>query len=221
MKTSCGLSHGLCLGLVFVVAVGLIGCQSTNGILGGTSTKPKPSAQIVIWQDPADPVSEGTNIRDVNNDSTRFVVIGTDGQVDFVHDTSFLIARNITADVQNASIQVGTGTIDIRFGLAPGNTTDRRPYLVDRASGNFIQLIGGDNDVTFQVTTTPFEDPNDATDDQAVDAAAADNPLVTASSPNSASTNFFNNLCGIGGAAMMLPTLLGMLGLRFAHRRWR
>ena len=221
MRANCCFSHALRLGLVLAVVAGLSGCQSTNGILGGTSTKPKPSAQIVVWQDPADPASEGTNVRDVDNDPTRFVVIGTDGQVDFVHNTSFRIAQGITADVQSASIQVGTGTIDIRFGLAPGNTTDRRPYLVDRVSGNFIQLVGGTNDVTFEVTTAPFENPDDASDDRAVDAGAADNPLVQAASPNSAGTNALNKLCGIGGAAMMLPTLLGMLGLRFAHRRWR
>ncbi|MFH0983344.1 MAG: hypothetical protein V2A79_17635 [Planctomycetota bacterium] len=220
MRTSFCLSDALRLGLVLSLVVLSSGCQGqSTSLLGGGGSKPKPSAKIVVWQDPAIPDSEGTNIRDANNDAARFVVIGTDGQVDFVNSNSFLIARDITADVQDASIQVGSGIIDIRFGVAPSNATDSRAFLVDRASGHFIQLVGGTSDVTFQVTETQFEDPNDPTDDQAVAAGEADNPLVTAASSNTPTTNVLNNLCGVGGAGMIPVVLLGLLGLRFARRR--
>jgi hypothetical protein len=208
------------IGLVLAWVVVSSGCQGQTSLLGGGS-KPKPPAKIVVWQDPANPDSQGTSIRDVNNDAERFVVIGTDGEVQFVNGTTFSIATDITANVDDASIPVGNGTVDIRFGAAPSDPTDRRPFLVDRASGYFIQLVGGNGDVTFQVTNAPFEDPNDPTDDRAIAAGEDDNPLATAASPNTATTNVLNNLCGIGGAGMIPVTLLGLLGLRFARRRWR
>lgn len=206
------------VGLVVSLVVLSSGCQGTS-LFGGGSSKPKPSAKIVVWQDPANPDSQGTNIRDVNNDSERFVVIGTEGKVHFVHGTTFSIATNIGANVDDASIAVDAGTIDIRFGAAPSDPTDRRPLLVDRTSGHYIQLLGGSGGVTFQVTDAQFEDPDDSTDDRAVAAGEADNPLVTVASPNTATTNALNNLCGIGGAGMIPVALLGLLGLRFARRR--
>ena len=217
MGTMCIVKRTVRLWGVLSLMVLSSGCQGQNGGGGGGSLQ--PSDKIVLWEDPANPGAPGTNIRDVNNDAGRFVVIGTGGEVQFVSGKTFLVARDVTANLDDASFNVGNGTIDIRFGLAPGETTGRRPFLVDRNTGHFIQLVGGTTELTFEVTDAAFEDPNDRTDDQAVEAGEADNPLATAASPNTPTTSALNSLCGIGGAAMIPVVLLGLLGLRFARRR--
>jgi hypothetical protein len=221
MRTVSCVSHVMRFWGVFSFVVLSCGCQGLNigTSSGGGGSTLQPSDKIVVWQDPANQDSKGTNIRDVNNDAERFVVIGTGGEVQFVHGTTFLVARDVTANLNDASFNVGNGTIDIRFGLAPGETTDRRPFLVDRNTGHLIQLVGGTTEVTFQVTDTAFEDPNDPTNDRAVQAGETDNPLAAAASPNTPTTNALNRLCGIGGAGMIPVILLGLVGLRFARRR--
>jgi hypothetical protein len=172
----------------------LAGCTAQRG----ESTQ-RP-AELVVWDDP-DSAGSGTTIRDANNDSTRFVVIGTNGAVQFSPGET--VCNDCEADVDNATIDVQGNMIDIRFGVGVTGDTNRRLFLVDRESGNFVQLVGGGSaPVEFQVTDTAFEDPDDPSDDQAVAAGTSENPANAGDDGGGGTGN--SGLCGIFGAPALI-----------------
>lgn len=190
---------------VFVLAGALLaGCQTQGG--DGASELP---SQIIVWEDP-ETGDQGTPIRDANNDENRIAVVGTNGRVQFVQDGSVCNDCRVT----DATVELEDGNlIDIRFGVGVVGDEVRRPFLVDRDTGNFIQLVGGGGSrVNFQVTTTAFEEPNDRTDDMAIPAGETANPATEDSSSRQAP------LCGAAGGMIPL-VLLGLLLMRLARRR--
>jgi len=193
---------------IAVLAGGLPGCQSSGSRGGGTQLP----ADVVVWGDPEDLDNRGRNIRDVDNVDEKHVLIGTDGSVQFSSNPP-TVCNDCEADIDNATIDLGGGNlIDLRFGTAPGST-ERRPFLVDRATGNFIRLV---EQATFQVRDEPFEDPDDSSDDLAVAVDETANPAV--SSRSSGSTG--SGLCGALGTWMIPMSLGGMLLMRPLGRRW-
>ncbi|MCH7812592.1 MAG: hypothetical protein IID40_01095 [Planctomycetes bacterium] len=198
------------LALLVCLSCSLIGCQN-QGSGGGPTELPN---SVVVYSDPQDPERQGSNVRDANNDDDSFVLIGSNGKVQFMPTPTVCNDCSVTG----ATITLdGDQLIDIRFGLAPDGTGSRRPFLVDRTSGNFIQLVGGgSSSVTFQVTETVFEEPDDSTDDLADEAGTIDNPAAAADTGGTG--GIIGQFCGATGA--MLPLiLLGMLALRFSARR--
>lgn len=192
---SMGLAAAAMMGTALMTA-----CQSQPA--GGSGRTDRPS-QIVIWEDPLDG-GQGTAVRDANNDPERFVVIGTNGAVQFIPDGTVCS----DCDTTDATIDVGEGNlIDIRFGVSSVGDDARRPFLVDRASGNFVQLIGGgSSNVTFQVTEEPLEDPNDSSDDLAIAAGTDANPQ-----PNTGGTGGpLGSLCGAAGGILPLFAFCGI-----------
>jgi len=191
---------------VCVCAAGLAsvpGCQTQGG--GGAAQFP---AEIIVWEDP-ESGNQGSPIRDANNDPERFVVVGTNGRVQFVQDSS------VCTDcmTEGATIDLGEGNlIDIRFGVGVVGDDVRRPFLVDRTYGTFVQLVEEGGGIIFQPTDTPFEEPNDRTDDMAKAAGSEANPTITSTGARTAP------LCGLLGAMMPL-TVLALLGLRLLRRR--
>lgn len=187
---------------VFAAAALLTGCQGQRG--GGAQL---PS-RIIVWEDP-ETGDQGTPIRDANNDPDRFVVVGTNGRVQFVQDGS------VCTDcmTEGATIDLGGGNlIDIRFGVGVVGDEVRRPFLVDRTYGTFVQLVEEGGDITFQPTATPFEEPDDRSDDMAIPIGETDNPTIEDSGSGQAST------CGAVGGMIPL-VLLGLLLTRLAWRR--
>jgi hypothetical protein len=184
----------------------LAGCQNQGS--GGAVQLPE---RIVVWEDPATGVT-GSSIRDANNDPDRVVLVGTDGRVQFVAD------QTVCNDcmTEGATIDLGEGNlIDIRFGIGAVGDDVRRPFLVDRASGNFVELVGGGSEpVTFQVETEPFEEPNDRTDDLALVSGEIDNPTV-----NGGGGAGSGGLCGALGLGTILPVGLGLMILTAWRRR--
>lgn len=198
------------LALLVCFGCSLVGCQN-QGSGGGPTELPN---RVVVYSDPEDSERQGSNIRDANNDDDSFVLIGSNGKVQFMPTPSVCNDCSVTG----ATITLeGDQLIDIRFGLAPDGTGSRRPFLVDRASGNFIQLVGGgSSSVTFQVTEEAFEDPNDRSDDLAVEASTISNPAASADTGGQG--GIIGQFCGATGA--MLPViLLSMLAWRFSARR--
>lgn len=190
---------------VFVLAGAMLaGCQTQRG--DGASELP---SRIVVWEDP-ETGDQGTPIRDANNDENRIAVVGTNGRVQFVQDGTVCNDCRVT----EATIELEDGhLIDIRVGVGAVGDNVRRPFLVDRNTGNFVQLVGGGGSpVSFQVTSTPFEEPNDSTDDMAVPVGETDNPTLEDSGGGQAS------LCGAAGGMIPL-VLLGLLLVRLARRR--
>jgi hypothetical protein len=196
----------VCIALVATVA--LTGCQSQGG--GGVDL---PN-QVVVWGDPEDPEIQGRNVRDANNDDESFVLIGTNGRVQF--EPLRLVCND--CQVEGATIELETGQlIDIRFGLGPDGTGGRRPFLVDRESGEFIELLGGRSEpVEFRRSGAMFEEPDDRADDLAVAVDEAANPTVASNGGGSGS----GGLCGALGAAMIPVVLGGMVLIRQARRGW-
>jgi hypothetical protein len=188
-----------------VAAAGMVlaGCQNQGS--GGAVQLPE---RIVVWEDPVTGAT-GSSIRDANNDAERIVLVGTDGRVQFVSDQS--VCNDCMTE--GATIDLGGGNlIDIRFGVGAVGDDVRRPFLVDRASGNFVQLVGGgDEEVTFQVTTEPFEDPND---DLAIAAGETDNPTLGTGGGGGS-----GGLCGALGLGTILPIGLGLMILMAWRRR--
>ncbi len=187
------------------------GCQQFNGIGNRTPATGIPE-RVVVWADPTNAESTGSSIRDANNDEDRFIVVGTNGAVQFLPGQT--VCDDCSVDIDNAVIDLGDGnSVDIRFGIgAVGDDTARRPFMVDAASGNFIQLVGGGSSpITFQVTEQPFEDPDDDSDDRAVSAGDASNGTATTGSGASQS-----GLCGVFG---VLPVWAMVLVPAFFWRR--
>ncbi len=191
--------RGCRVGTILLIAVGLAGCQNQ-----GSGKPVSVPARIVIWEDPG-AGGQGQTIRDANNDENRYVVIGTDGTVQFFPDET--VCNDCEANIDEAQIDLGNGDlIDLRFGVGATGDDVRRLFLVDVASGNFVQLLGGgEEDVTFQVTTEPLEEPNDDSDDRAI--AVGDGPNPTASDSSSSRTT----LCGAVGLGTLGPMFLALL----------
>jgi hypothetical protein len=141
---------GVCV--ILLTTVWLTGCPAQEGAV--TS---RPSS-LVVWGDPDNPDSQGTAIRDWSNSSSEFVVVGTDGRVQFADGGVCTVCE---ADVDNAVIRVDGNAIDILFGVHPDGDDVRRPYLVDSAANTFVDLGGGGGEaVTFTPTTEAFPDPD-------------------------------------------------------------
>lgn len=202
LATKCGVG----LGAVALVAVWFAGCQSQSS----NAVTSRPS-RLVVWGDPQGLESRGTAVRDWNNSDADYVVIGTNGQVQFADGS---VCDSCETDIDNARITLGSGDlIDIRFGVHPEGDDTRRPYLVDVAAGTFVDLGGGgDEAVTFTPTTEPFGDPEDETDDRAVVVDEQANPVGE-------SQNQQTSLCGaLGGSAagtlLLVLMATGPLALR-------
>jgi len=181
----------------------MCGCNARSN----SGSVPHLPDQVVVWADPQDETRQGIPVRDANNDEGRFVLIGTDDTVQFMPDDPKVC--NDCA-VNGATITLESGQqIDIRFGVGAVGGDERRPFLVDRTTGNFIQLLGGGSqEVTFQVTDAPLEEDNDRTDDLAIRAGALDNPA--ASSDTGGQGGPLGSLCGAtgGGIILLLPGIL-------------
>ena len=190
---------------LITVAVWGAACQN-QGTGGGTQLP----GNVVVWGDPDNLENRGRNVRDANNDEDSFILIGTNGRVQF--EPLRLVCDDCTVD--GATIELDTGQlIDIRFGIGPDGTGGRRVFLVDRASGEFIELLGGGSSpVEFRRSGALFEDADDRSDDQAVAVDETPNPTTSTSSGSS-------SLCGIFG--MILPlAFTGMLALCLTRRRY-
>jgi len=183
------------------------GCQTGTG--GGITELP---ADIVVWRDP-DTGDTGTTVRDVNNDEERFIVVGTNGRVQFVAGGTVSVCND--CNTEGATIELGSGQlIDIRFGVGVVGDDTRRPFLVDHEFGEFIELVGGGAEsITFQPTGQAFEEPDDPDDDLAQVAGQIENPTEQAASGGSGSTP----LCGALGK--LIPVVLGLLVLLGWRRR--
>lgn len=198
---------GLC-GCFLLTVMVISGCRQFNGIGNTITGSPATSIpdRVVVWADPLDAASTGITIRDANNDAGRFLVVGIDGSVEFFPAET--VCNDCTADIPNAVIDIDGNQIDIRFGVGvTGEDTERRPFLVDNANGTFVELVGGGNvDVSFQPTDTPFEDPNDDSDDRAVESGSEANPSVSQAKPST--TSSLPSLCGATGALPIWAMLL-------------
>ena len=192
------------LGVSMLAGILSAACQAQSD---GATQLP---SRIVLWEDPETGV-QGQTIRDANNERDRVVIVGSNGSVQFVSDGT--VCNN--CETTDATIDLGGGNlIDIRFGVGAVGDDVRRPFLVDRASGNFIQLRGGgDQPVTFEVTGTPLEEPNDRSDDMAIRAGGAANPTLDNSGADQSAA-----LCGAAAATIPL-VVLGLLLTRLARRR--
>jgi hypothetical protein len=186
---------GVCV--ILLTTVWLAGCPAQEGAV--TS---RPSS-LVVWGDPDNPDSQGTAIRDWSNNSSEFVVVGTDGQVQFADGGVCTVCE---ADVDNAVIRVDGNTIDILFGLHPDGDDVRRPYLVDRAANTFVDLGGGGSEaVRFTPTTEAFGEPDG--DNRAVNAGTQSNTGSRAEEDT--------GLCGaLGGFGLGLLLLAPLAGWR-------
>ncbi|MFQ5489184.1 MAG: hypothetical protein ACE5GE_00570 [Phycisphaerae bacterium] len=185
------------LGLILIASAA---CQQQNVT---------PAAEtIVVWADPQDETSTGQSILDANDDPERFVLIEANSRVVFSNGD---VCNDCTTDLDTATIDLGGDQfIDIRFGRGPDGAGTRRPFLVDAASGNFIQLVGSDP-VTFQVTAEPFEADNDDSDDRAVFAG------TQAVSGGSSASQAASPLCGILGGGSIGLFLLTLLALTYTR----
>lgn len=184
------------VGMIILTAAWLAGCQTQN-----VTSRPE---NVVIWEDPETGV-QGQTIRDVNNDDDRFVVIGSNGRVQFSFGS---VCNDCDTDLDNARIQVDGAFVDIRFGVAPVGDEIRRSFLVDAQNGTFIELVGGgDEPVTFRATDEVFEDPDDDSDDRAISAGTTSNPSNEAQQES--------GLCGaLGGLGLGLLLLAPLVGWR-------
>lgn len=131
--------------------------------------------RLVAWGDP-DPNSDATAVavRDVNDLDDRFVVIGTNGLVQF---SVGKVCRDCA--VEGATIFIdGEPRMHVRFGGGPHGAAERQPYLVS-TNGFYVQLLSDSNVVMFQEEDLPFEPQNDPSDDLAERVGVIDNPAVT------------------------------------------
>ena len=158
----------LVVGVLAIISGGLAGCDLFGG--GGGTSLPK---EIVMWGDP-DPESDAmfATVRDVNNEDDRFVVIGTDGKVQF----SVGKVCNVCT-VEGSTILVDGGRINIRFGPGLNGTGERRPFLVND-EGYYIQLVTKADTVVFVAETVVFEEPDNPDDDLAVRVGSFPNPAL-------------------------------------------
>ena len=196
------------MGATGALAVGLTGCQSQASGGGDGPSLPK---KVVVWGDPEDLSNQGRDIRDANNDGDSYVLIGTNGRVQFMP----ILRVCDDCDVEGATITLGSGQlIDIRFGVGPDGQGARRPFLVDRASGEFVELLGGgDSTVRFNRADALFEDPDDSSDDLAQAVGETATPVVA----DNVDRN--SGLCGALGAWMIPMTLAGLLLMRLVRPR--
>ena len=119
------------------------------------------AATLVIWGDPAG-TAQSDAVRDVTDSPQRFVFVGTDGFVQFDNGT---ICG--TCEVDGPTIAYGNLDMNIRFGPGPAGGEGRKPFLVS-TDGFYVRLVEGSGGVmTIEKTDTPFEDPDDPSDDLA------------------------------------------------------
>jgi len=119
------------------------------------------AATLIIWGDPAD-TAQSDAVRDVTDNPQRYVFIGTDGFVQFYNGK---ICG--TCEVDGSTVSYGSLKMNIRFGPGPDGGEGRKPFLVS-TDGFYIRLVEQSNgNMTFEKSDTPFEDPDDASDDLA------------------------------------------------------
>ena len=179
-----------------------LACQQQN-----VTSAPEAFA---IWADPLDETSTGPTILDANDDENRFVRIDDRGLVVF---STGDVCNDCTTDLETATIDLGDDAfIDLRFSRGPDNAGTRRIYLVDTASGNYIQLLGS-GPVTFQVPEETLEEDNDDSHDRAV--------FVRAASASGSSSGSSSPLCGILGGGSIGLFVMALLALTFTRRSVR
>lgn len=183
---------------------------------------------LVIWGDPAGD-AQSDAVRDVTDSAQRFVFIGTDGFVQFDNGT---ICG--TCEVDGSTVAYGNLEMNIRFGPGPSGGEGRKPFLVS-TDGFYMRLVEGTGgDMTIEKTDTPFEDPDDASDDLAgqdgtvANAAPGDYPdddlaEVDGTVANPAGETSSGGLLGSCAPGMLMWTPLTALGigLMYVGRRRR
>ncbi len=187
------------------------------------------AATVVIWGDPAG-TAQSDAVRDVTDNPQRFVFIGTDGFVQFDNGT---ICG--TCEVDGSTVAYGNLEMNIRFGPGPSGGEGRKPFLVS-TDGFYMRLVEQSNgDMTIEKTDTPFEDPDDASDDLAgqdgtvANAAPGDYPdddlaevdgTVANPAGESSSDGGLLSSCAPGMLMWTPLTALG-IGLMYVGRRRR
>lgn len=187
------------------------------------------AGELVVWGDPAGD-AQSTEVYDADDDAERFVRVGTDGFVQFFDGS---ICGD--CDVDGSTIGYTDDlTMSIRFGPSQqGNGA--LPFLVSN-DGFLVRLVADNDGITFEVTDTLFEDPDDASDDLAeeddteensdpgdypgddlaVEAGVVDNP----SAATTAQQNPLQALaCGPSMVLFVPLTAMSILLLRLARRR--
>ncbi len=157
-------------GLMVGMLSGSLGCRT--GDSGAITDLP---AEIVVWGD-TDPENDEAfaSIRDANDVDDRFVVIGTNDQVQFSNSR---VCNTCTVEGYTISVD-GTPRVNIRFSSGPDGFGTRRPFLVS-TDGYYVQLLlGDDNNYTFQEVDQRFEDPDNLSDDVGVRVGTIANPAV-------------------------------------------
>jgi hypothetical protein len=157
-------------GLMVGMLSGSLGCKS-----GDSNAITDLPAEIVVWGD-TDPDNDAAfaSIRDANDVDDRFVVIGTNDQVQFSNSR---VCNTCTVDGYTISVD-GTPRVNIRFSSGPDGFGVRRPFLVS-TDGFYVQLLlGDDKNYTFQEVDQRFEDPDNLTDDVAVQVGTIPNPAL-------------------------------------------
>jgi hypothetical protein len=184
------------------------------GLTGGCGLFPSDTRQlpteVVVWGDP-DPENDGefTSVRDANDVSDRWVLIGTDGQVQFSNGK---VCRECS--VADATILVNeTPRINIRYSTGPDGAGERRPFLVS-TDGFYIELVTSGDSVTFQEEEAVFEQDDDPSDDLAERVGTTPNPTLE----DQGDSGGFS-LCGAGVIGFLPLTLLGLVLTPWARRR--
>jgi hypothetical protein len=197
-------------GRTAVIGLGLAVLSLAGGCgLTQNDTRQLPT-EVVVWGDP-DPENEEqfTSVRDANDVSDRWVLIGTDGQVEF---SNGLVCRECT--VSDATISLsGTPRMNIRFGTGPDGEGERRPFLVS-TDGFYIELVTSGDSVTFQEEEAVFEENDDPSDDLAERVDTMANPTL---GDQGGSSGF--SLCGAGVIGFLPLMLLGLVLTPRTRRR--
>ncbi|MCP4594727.1 MAG: hypothetical protein GY842_28680, partial [bacterium] len=163
------------MGYVLAGMVAVCGCVVTGcDTLGGGGGITELPADVVVWGD-ADTENDATyaSIRDANDLEDRFVLIGSEGEV------QFNIGKVCEACTVEGSVILvdGEERILIRFGTGPDTEGERRPFLVS-TDGFYIELVTEGEVVLFQEEDVRFEEPDDATDDLARRVGTIPNPAL-------------------------------------------
>ncbi|MFH0980172.1 MAG: hypothetical protein V2A79_01365 [Planctomycetota bacterium] len=159
---------GWSVGMMLLVMGGLVGC-------GGGSGVPALPDEIIVWgdPDPANQDDEYASIRDVNDLDERFVVIGTNGMVQFANEKVCTVC-----EAEGATILIdGTPRINIRFGSGPDGFGGRRPFLVS-TDGYYIEVVEQNNAIIFQEEIERFEEDDYLGDDLAEQVGTIPNPAL-------------------------------------------
>jgi hypothetical protein len=193
------------------VGVLVVSLATGCGLNQSSSAVTSRPAELVVWGDP-DPENDGLYpaVRDVNNVEDRWIVVGTDGRVQFSNGK---VCTGCT--VEDATISLsGTPRMNIRYSTGPNDDGPRRPFLVS-TDGFYIELVTSGEAVTFQEEDVVFEENDDPSDDLAVQADTTPNPAVEEGGGSSSRTG----LCGAGLIGVLPLTLLGLVLMPRARRR--